>query len=143
MSTFTLDASVVANALSPHEADRQVSISLLRILQDGMYPIFVPTLLFPEVSAALARNPSTYRQAVAFIKGLQQLPFFRPVTLDERLANNAAEIAIEYKLRGADSVYVAVAARYSAILVTRDKEQLQRPTNITTMTPEQVIRKLT
>ncbi|RME30683.1 PIN domain-containing protein [Candidatus Parcubacteria bacterium] len=62
------------------------------------------------------------------------------VTLDETLAEEAAEIAADRGLRGADAVYVAVARRHRCILISLDREQRERgaavvPTQTPTATP--------
>lgn len=60
------------------------------------------------------------------------------VSLDLRLATRAAEIAIEYRLRGADAVYVVVAEEFNSILISWDAEMLQRsPESMLTMSPEE------
>jgi predicted nucleic acid-binding protein len=48
------------------------------------------------------------------------------VVLDERLAQEAADIAADRGIRGADAVYVAVARRYGCALVSLDREQRER-----------------
>lgn len=47
------------------------------------------------------------------------------------------ELAIEFKLRVADAIYVAQAKRLGQPLVTFDKEQLRRPVSIATIDPSQ------
>ena len=46
------------------------------------------------------------------------------VPLTATMARQAAEFAARHRLRGADAVYVTVARRYAAALVSRDREQL-------------------
>jgi len=48
------------------------------------------------------------------------------VPLDNDLAEAAAKIAAAHRLRGSDAVYVAVAQRFDAVLVTLDAEQARR-----------------
>ena len=48
------------------------------------------------------------------------------IPLDELLAVSAAELAARYRLRGADAVYAAVAQRHQTVLVTNDRQQLER-----------------
>jgi predicted nucleic acid-binding protein len=62
------------------------------------------------------------------------------VPLDEALASEAAQLAAEYRLRGADAVYAAVARRYQTILVTRDRQQLERlPSELSIWTPAEAL----
>jgi predicted nucleic acid-binding protein len=51
-----------------------------------------------------------------------------PVTFG--LAERAAEIAAEYKIRGCDAIYVALAEQLGEELVTLDNEQLTRSTAV-------------
>jgi predicted nucleic acid-binding protein len=51
--------------------------------------------------------------------------------VDRQLAQRAAELAAVHQLRGADAVYVAVAAEYGATLITWDTEQLTRAATAT------------
>ena len=48
------------------------------------------------------------------------------IPLDEVLARQAADVAAQHRLRGADAVYVAVALRFGSTLVTLDREQHDR-----------------
>jgi len=57
---------------------------------------------------------------------MSYFPGFTVVTLDDNLAREAAHVAAAHCLRGSDAVYVAVARRYAAALVTLDSEQAGR-----------------
>jgi predicted nucleic acid-binding protein len=48
------------------------------------------------------------------------------VNLDTTLAQQAADAAAQYRLRGSDAVYAAVALRFGTVLVTLDREQHAR-----------------
>ena len=64
------------------------------------------------------------------------MPHVQLVTLDDALIDEAAEIAADRALKGADAVYVAVARRHRAILVTLDHEQRERAAAlVAVMTP--------
>ena len=57
---------------------------------------------------------------------LNASPLLTLVALTPTMARQAAELAATHRLRGADSVYVAVARRYGTTLVSRDDEQRAR-----------------
>lgn len=60
----------------------------------------------------------------------------RLVSLTTVRARRAAELAAIYRLRGAGSVYLAVAEEFGTTLVTWDGEMRTRGANVvTTMTP--------
>ena len=52
------------------------------------------------------------------------------MSLDSNLAQTAARLAADHALRGADSVYVALALELGLPLLTLDQEQLTRTGNI-------------
>ncbi len=61
--------------------------------------------------------------------GLRRVTLFPGMTLvplDQQRAQQAAYIGATYRLRGADSVYVALAAEFGATVITWDTEMLTR-----------------
>ncbi len=52
--------------------------------------------------------------------------------MDQALVDAAADVAVRFGLKGADSFYVAVAKQLGIPLVTLDNEQLTRPASIIT-----------
>ena len=125
-TTYTLDASVFLNAFNPYEVGHEESRRLLARMQDEGVPIIVPTLLLPEVAAAVGRGRDDTDLARRFAAGLRKLPHLILVPLDEALALQAADVAAQYRLRGSDAVYAAVALRFGSTLVTLDQEQRDR-----------------
>ncbi|NUM43838.1 MAG: type II toxin-antitoxin system VapC family toxin [Anaerolineales bacterium] len=123
---FTVDASVFLNGFNPAEEGHATSLSFLLQLQDQAVPIIVPTLLLPEVAVAIGRGQANADLARQFADSLSQLPHLVWVALDESLARQAIEVAAQFRLRGADAVYVAVALRFGCPLVTLDREQHDR-----------------
>jgi predicted nucleic acid-binding protein len=133
---FTIDASVHINALNSEEAGSTESQKCLRRLIDARQPLFSPTLLLVEVAAAIARALDDTGMALKLIHGIQSLPGQVWVPLDEV----AARLGAQARLRGADAVYAAVARRYDATLITRDRQQLERlPTLVRVMAPEDLL----
>lgn len=123
---YTIDASVFLNAFNPFEEGYQDSRRLLALLQEQAAPIIVPTLLLPEVAAAIARGRDDAELARRFAATLKRLPHLLWVPLDETLAQQAAEVAAQYRLRGSDAVYAAVALRFGSTLVSLDRQQRER-----------------
>ena len=122
-STYTVDASVFLNAFNPYEDGHEESHRLLARLQEEATPIIVPTLLLPEVAAAVRRGRQDDELAREFAATLGRLPHLVLVPLDATLAQQAADVAAQYGLRGSDAVYAAVALRFGSTLVTLDREQ--------------------
>jgi predicted nucleic acid-binding protein len=129
-TTFTVDASVFLNAFNPYEAGHQESKRLLSLIQERAVPIVVPTLLLPEVAAAVARGRGDAGLARRFANTLSQLPHLFLMPLDEALARQAADVAAQHRLRGSDAVYAAVALRFGSTLVSLDREQRERVADV-------------
>jgi predicted nucleic acid-binding protein len=125
-STYTVDASVFLNAFNPYETGHDESRRLLARLQERATPIIVPTLLLPEAAAAVSRGRDGDKLARQFAAALGRLPHLVLVPLDATLAGQAVDLAAQYRLRGSDAVYAAVALRFGSTLITLDREQRER-----------------
>ena len=125
-TTYTVDASVFLNGFNPYEPGHEESRRLLAQMQEQAIPIIVPTLLLPEVAAAIGRGREDADLAHRFAATLRRLPHLVLIPLDETLAGQAADVAAQYRLRGSDAVYAAVALRFGSTLVTLDREQRER-----------------
>ena len=140
---YTVDASVFLNAFNPGEVGHTDSNRFLSLLQTRAIPMIAPTLLLPEVSAAISRGRQEANLARAFANTLSRLPHLVLVPLDTVLAQQAAEVAAQNRLRGSDAVYAAVALRFGSLLVTLDREQHDRVAKVlVTSTPTQALTNL-
>jgi predicted nucleic acid-binding protein len=131
-SVYTIDASVFLNAFNPYEAGHEESHRLLTQFQEQATPIIAPALLLPEVAAAVSRGREDENLAREFAIALSRLPHLVLVPLDMALAQQATDLAARYRLRGNDAVYAAVALRFGSTLVTLDREQRERVTEVLT-----------
>jgi len=123
---YTVDASVFVNAFNPIEIGHAESNRLLAELKTQGLPIVVPTLVFPEIAATISRVLGDAALARTFANTLREWPGLVIVALDDALSRQAVEAAAQYRLRGSDAVYVAVALRFGCALVTLDQEQRRR-----------------
>jgi predicted nucleic acid-binding protein len=95
-----------------------------REAEGGLF--IAPSLMLPEVAGAISRRTGAARLARRATRALLALPSLRLVVLDAELSEQAAELASDLSLRGADAVYAAVALRLEVPLVTLDREQRER-----------------
>ncbi len=123
---LTIDASVWVNADSPSEPGSGASRAFLDRVAAANTPVFVPTLLRVEVAGAIRRVKNDPTLAHEYSEKLAAVPFLRWVVLDEALATQAALLAANHGLRGADAVYAAVAIAHGCQLVSLDREHLTR-----------------
>jgi len=140
---FTLDASVHINALNTAENGSAESQACLQRLVATKQSLLSPTLLLVEVAAASARALDDSDLAIALIEGIRALPAQVWIPLDDELADVAAQLGAQARLRGADAVYAAVARRYTTTLITRDRQQLERlPPLVEVVTPEEALERM-
>jgi predicted nucleic acid-binding protein len=122
---FVLDASVwVARLVTQDEFHQAVKEWMaFQRQEDGQF--VSPSLLLAEVAGAISRrtNASFGRRA---LHQLNILPGLRIVDMNNALIHAAADLAANLGLRGADSVYVAVAMQLEIPLLTFDVEQKER-----------------
>jgi predicted nucleic acid-binding protein len=131
------DATVWISALLRHDPHHVAGARWLRAWMNAGGTIVAPTLIVPEVAGAVIRRSGRLRLARQAIADLLADPTVRLVDLDARLADNAADLAANLRLRGADAVYVALARREGVPLVTWDQEQLTRAQGVVaTHTPD-------
>lgn len=138
--TYTIDASVFINAFNPAEEGHADSHHLLSELRRQATPLFAPTLVLPEVSAAIRRGRGDEQLARRFSAALSRLPQLMLVPLDTHLALQSSDVAAQHSLRGSDAVYAAVTLRFGSILITLDREQHRRVSGtIAAYTPAEVL----
>ena len=88
--------------------------------------IAVPAVALAEIAGAVARRTGRSELGLRAMSLVRRLPIVRLVSVDMELAVLGAEAAAELGLRGADALYVALARRLNAPLVTWDQEQRVR-----------------
>lgn len=95
-----LDASVVVSAFSPNEEAAKDSRHLLELLLRDRVVIVVPTLIRPEIVAAIRRATGDPGKAKVFEESFSRLPGVVFQELDDRIADAAVEIVAGAGLRG-------------------------------------------
>ena len=137
---YTVDTSVWVNSSDALEVGHATSRTLLTELGVRNVPIIVPTLLLPEVAGAIGRTRQSAALGETFALQILSLPNVRLVHLDDSGALAALRLAAQYRLRGADSVYAAVALANNCTLISLDSEHLTRLSSVTTVqTPAQAL----
>ena len=123
---MVVDASVWIGGLLPQDVFHDLSRAWLESRAKTRELIVTPTLAPPEVAGAIARRvgaPAIGREAVS---ALRRTPGLRIVHPTGALMSEATSIAAEYRLRGADAVYAALASALRLPLFTWDQELRQR-----------------
>ena len=123
---WVVDASVWVSRLVSTELNHEISRRWLHEIISSGALIAAPSLLLVEVASAIVRRTDDSSLGVAAFRGIQTLPNLRLVALDATLAEAAAKLGTDLRLRGADATYVAVAHHLGVPIVTWDQEQLRR-----------------
>jgi predicted nucleic acid-binding protein len=123
---MVIDANVwVSRLVSKDAFHRTVKAWMDQQRSEGA--IFLsPAMLLPEVAGAISRRTGEPRLARNAIDSLTRLPGLRLVEMDQPIVKEATRLAADLGLRGADSFYVAVAARLNLPLATLDIDQKTR-----------------
>jgi len=131
---------VFINAFRPQERGHAESLRFLTVIHETGDAVIVPTLLLTEIASAVARANDDSEEAIRYATAVAALPNVTLVALSPATARRAGETAANYRLRGADAIYLEIARRYATILVSRDDEQLKRGASVVRcLTPEEVL----
>lgn len=128
--SVVIDASVWASLILPQDVNNAPAKNWITLHTQSGGLLVAPDLLAVEVAGALSRITGHPQVAYQAANQLYVLPFMRIMHLDQGLVNEAMRIAADHALRGADSMYVALAKIEGIPLVTFDNEQLTRPAGI-------------
>lgn len=124
MTSSVLDASVYISLISPSEVHHEHAVRLVNSIPD-QEPFLVPSLFRVEVIAALARRGES-AELLDTVAVLISGPRFHSVPVDASLIAQAMVVARAARLRAYDSVYVALALKEGATLLTYDLEVRDR-----------------
>ena len=131
-----IDASVLIAAFKNNEPAHPASADFLEATVAYPVTLCSPAILFVEIAGAFSRPTHNPDYAARVIREMRALLEIELYPIDSDLASNAEAIAQNFFLRGADALYIALARRMNAPLVTLDKEMLERaPPVITCLSP--------
>jgi predicted nucleic acid-binding protein len=100
-------------------------------VRDRGIPLLGPALLLVETACSVARRRDDAGEALSAAATLRRVSALRLLPHDTDLEAGALELGARLRLRGADSYYVAVAARANTPLITWDGELLRRAGGLT------------
>lgn len=121
-----MDASVYVTMLDANDPEHTNCLAWFTAAATSDEPIVAPSLILSEVAAAISRGHSDAELAKAVVVALETSAIVSLVAVTSQLAKRAAIIAADQRVRGADAVYLALAQQLNDVLVTLDRQQLQR-----------------
>ena len=122
---IVVDASVWVARLVPQDVFHVSVKEWMSARLEDVDQFLAPSLLLAEIGGAISRR-TTPSLGLNAIEQIQTLPGLQLVDMEYSLLQEAAQLAAELGLRGADSTYVAVAVRLGLPLITLDVDQKAR-----------------
>lgn len=123
MSYVVVDASIWVSRLVPQDEHHERCQKWLLQQRAAGVTLVSPALLLPEVAGAISRRTGDPSLAERAVQNLQALPGLRLIDMNQVVIQTAAQLAASCSMRGADSVYAAVAHQLNLPLATLDADQ--------------------
>jgi predicted nucleic acid-binding protein len=128
-----IDASVYIALVNAHEQEHSSSWAWFEQARAADESIVAPVILLSEVAAALSRGVGDPALAQRVVRQLARSEVIDLIPVTLAMAELAAVIAADHRIRGCDAVYVALADHLSETLVTLDQQQLERGAALVTV----------
>lgn len=123
---LALDANVWVAAFDPADVFHGESVALLRVAAERGLPLAGPAYVVLESVCALARRLDDSGSALAAGAKMAEHPALLLEPLTEDLLAAAQRLGVERRLRAADALYAATAARLGCPLLSWDSELTTR-----------------
>lgn len=123
---LVVDAGVFVAEQIERQPEFTDAVNLLeRCVRQNIH-LYAPAIVFSEVAGAVARITGSTALGAAAVARLNHIPRLKFRQIDLDFAETSARLAARHKLRGADSLYAALARELKCPLVTNDAELLNR-----------------
>lgn len=123
---IVVDASVWVSTAIPSDAFETMSSTWLARAVLAGEELAGPALVLAEVAGAVSRKLGDVARADLAVQRVAATPRLTLLPVDDTLAREAARLAADLGLRGADAAYVAVARRLTCPLITWDAEMIRK-----------------
>jgi predicted nucleic acid-binding protein len=127
---ITLDSSVIVSSLLESEPRHKEAFEIWTNLLSGEYLAIMPYSVFVEVVAAIRRRTGSEKLAREVKLKLLNIETISFVVLDDKSANQAADLAPKIGVRGMDALVIQVAKELRTELISFDEEMMLKATNI-------------
>ncbi len=118
---ITLDANIFVAALKQDEPHSQNCVSILNKIPELFIPC-EPAIIYQEVCGTLARTTGLDIAKAAEEKLGKIIHPMLLINIDKEFCASTYPLCHEYKIYSIDALYLAVALKRGAILVSLDKE---------------------
>lgn len=126
MKKLTIDSSVIIASLLENEPRHHEAFQIWESVLSGKNMAVMPYSVFVEVVAAIRRRTDSEELAYEVKKELLNIENVSFVVLDQKAADEAAELAIQTGVRGMDALVIQAAREFETELITFDAELMKR-----------------
>jgi predicted nucleic acid-binding protein len=126
MKKLTIDSSVIIASLLENEPRHHEASQIWESVLSGKNMAVMPYSVFVEVVAAIRRRTDSEELAYEVKKELLDIENVSFVVLDQKAADEAAELAIQTRIRGMDALVIQAAREFETELITFDAELMKR-----------------
>jgi len=127
---ITLDSSVIVSSLLEKEPRHKEAFEIWTTVVSGKYFAIMPYSVFVEVVAAVRRRTGSEKLAREVKLKLLNIETISFVVLDDKSANQAADLAAKTGVRGMDALLIQVAKEFATELISFDEEMMGKLTLI-------------
>lgn len=126
MKRLTIDSSVIVSSLLQNEPRHKEALEIWESILAGKNFAVVPYSVFVEVVAAIRRRTCSEYLAFEVKKELLNIDTISFVVLDDKAADEAAELAAKTGVRGMDALVIQVAKEFGTELISFDEEMMKK-----------------
>ncbi|MBI5182259.1 MAG: type II toxin-antitoxin system VapC family toxin [Nitrospirae bacterium] len=130
MKRLTLDSSVIISSLLENESRHKEALKIWEGVLSGKNFAIMPYSVFVEVVAAIRRRTGSVELAIEVKNQLLNIESISFMMLDDKAAEDAAQIAAKTGVRGMDALVIQVAKEFGAELISFDEEMIAKAVKV-------------
>jgi len=127
---ITLDSSVIVSSLLEKEPRHKEALEIWTAVVSGNCLAIIPYSVFVEVVSAIRRRTGSEKLAREVKLRLLNIEAISFMVLDDKSANQAADLAAKTGVRGMDALVIQVAKEFNTELISFDEEMMLKAKNI-------------
>jgi predicted nucleic acid-binding protein len=123
---LTIDSSVIISSLLKNEPRHKDAFEIWEAVLTGKNLAIMPYSVLVEVVAAIRRRTGSEKLAFQIKQELLSIESLSFVVLDDKSAEEAADLAAKTAVRGMDALVIQVAREFKTELISFDEEMMAK-----------------
>jgi len=137
---YCIDASVLIAVFDESDIFHETSLQMFEFIIQAEVDVIMPAFALVEIAGALVRKGYEHDDVTEYIGYLRGCGNIEFILLINDLCELAINVALQLKVKGSDSIYIAVSSFYNLTLISYDNQQRERGKKmIETTTPESIM----